>query len=46
MSKNSAKQNYEQLIYWLSDFNKSKGVIKPSSTTLSRMDYLKSKGVR
>ena len=46
MSKNSTKQNYEQLMYWLSDFNKSKEVVKPSSTTLSRIDYLKSKGVR
>jgi hypothetical protein len=46
MSKNSAKQNYEQLMYWLSDFNKSKTVVKPSSVTLSRIDYLKSQGVR
>jgi hypothetical protein len=44
MSKNSAKQNYQQLMAWLPTLNQPKAVKEQSTTKFSKADHYKSKG--
>ena len=46
MSKNSAKQNYEQLMTWLPTLNQPKAKVEKSSTKFSKADYYAEKGAK
>jgi hypothetical protein len=46
MSKNSVKNSYQQLLYWMSSLGQIKGKKEPKITKYSKNDSNKNKGTK